>query len=103
MQVHESERSSSSDPLPEQMTLESSDANGREYLSFRSHFRPRSRAGWSVVLAFLALLLLAEWPVLPLANRIEPTMFGLPFLFTYLLLVYLAMIGLLIIAALRKL
>lgn len=30
-----------------------------------------------------AIVLAGNWPVLPLANRIEPLVFGLPFLFVY--------------------
>lgn len=48
------------------------------------------------MLAFVGLLLLAEPPILyAVANRIEPFVFGLPFLYVYLLSVYVALIGVL--------
>lgn len=72
--------------------------------SFRSHLLPRTRAGWVAVLGFLALLALAEPPfVNTLANRIQPWILGVPFLYAYLLIVYVALIGLLLWAMRRKL
>lgn len=48
-------------------------------------------------MAFLAGMALAQPPVVHgWANRIEPWLLGMPFLFTYLLVVYLFMIGVLI-------
>lgn len=53
---------------------------------------------------FLFLLALAEPPAVYLwANRIEPWVLGMPFLFAYLLAVYLAMVGVLIWAMKRGL
>lgn len=61
-----------------------------------SHYRPRTREGWIAVVAFLGLLALAQPPIVHrFANRIEPWVLGLPFLYAYLLIVYLAMIGVL--------
>jgi hypothetical protein len=49
------------------------------------------------VFLFLGLLLLAEPPVVhTLANRVEPRIVGMPFLYAYLLGVYLALIGVLL-------
>ena len=63
----------------------------------RSHYRPRTRRGWIAVLSFLGLLAFTQPPlVFWLANRIEPWVFGLPFLYSYLLATYVAMIGVLI-------
>ena len=65
--------------------------------SYRSHLRPRTREGWMAVILFLVLLVLAEPPIVHhLANRTEPWVLGMPFLFAYLLLVYLALIGVLV-------
>lgn len=62
-----------------------------------SHFMPRSRDGWIAVVAFLALMALAQPPVVHrLANRIEPWVLGMPFLYAWLLGVYVAMIGVLL-------
>ncbi len=67
------------------------------YPNFRSHFLPRSRQGWIAVIAFLGLFILTQPPLVYLvANRIEPWVFGFPFLYTYLLILYVAMIGVLI-------
>ena len=49
------------------------------------------------VVLFLGILALAEPPlVYSLGNRIEPWILGLPFLYAYLLGIYLALIGVLI-------
>ena len=53
-------------------------------------------------IAFLGLLALTQPPlVFLLANRIQPWILGVPFLYAYLFIVYLAMIAVLI-GALRK-
>ena len=63
----------------------------------QSHYRPRSGAGWAAVLLFLGLMALAQPPfVHAVANRIEPWLLGLPFLYAWLLGVYTAMIAVLI-------
>ncbi len=73
-----------------------------QYPRYRSHFLPRTREGRIAALAFLALLAFAEPPlVYVLANRITPWVFGMPFLFAYLLGIYLAMIVVLVWAAWR--
>lgn len=66
------------------------------YPSHRSHYLPRSRAGWIVLVLFVALMALAQPPLVYLvANRVEPWVLGLPFLYAYLLAVYCALIGVL--------
>ncbi len=66
------------------------------YPSYRSHYVPRSRAGWMVLVLFVALMALAQPPIVYLvANRVEPWVLGLPFLYAYLLAVYCALIGVL--------
>jgi hypothetical protein len=79
-------------------------ADVEPYPDFRSHYRPRTTAGWIAVFLFIVLLALAEPPVVHgLANRIEPWLLGLPFLYAYLLAVYIAMILVLLWAMRRKL
>ena len=49
------------------------------------------------MILFLVLFAMAEPPlVFTLANRVEPWVFGVPFLYAYLLVVYFALIGVLI-------
>ena len=63
----------------------------------RSHYLPRTRAGWIATVLLLVCMALSQPPVVHgLANRIEPWLFGMPFLFTYLLGVYVVMIAILI-------
>ncbi len=63
----------------------------------QSHFLPRSRRGWIAVIAFLGLMALAQPPIVfRFANRVEPWVLGLPFLYAWLLGVYVAMIGVLL-------
>lgn len=69
----------------------------------KSHFIPRTRDGWFGVIAFLGLFALTQPPLVFLvANRIEPRIFGVPFLYAYLLIIYIAMIGVLIRTARRS-
>jgi hypothetical protein len=70
----------------------------------RSHLRPRTRAGRLAVFLFLVLFALTQPPVVHgLANRIEPWVLGLPFLYAYLLGVYVLLIAVLIWARRRDL
>jgi hypothetical protein len=74
------------------------------YPRYRSHYRPRTRDGWLAVLSFFTLFALTQPPfVNTVANRIAPWVFGLPFLYAYLLLLYFALIGVLIWAQRRGL
>ena len=78
-----------------------SNATGRSVVR-RSHYLPRTREGWIATVLFVALFALTQPPfVHGFANRIEPTVFGLPFLYVYLLVLYFALIGVLIWALLR--
>ncbi|HSG49068.1 MAG TPA: hypothetical protein VLA43_14700 [Longimicrobiales bacterium] len=68
-----------------------------DYPKYRSHLLPRTRDGWTAVVAFLALLALAMPPVTHrFLNRLEPVILGLPFLYMVLLLIYVALVGVLI-------
>ena len=65
-------------------------------------FLPRTRQGRIAAAAFLGLLALTQPPlVYALANRVQPWILGVPFLYAYLFVIYLAMIAVLI-WALRK-
>jgi hypothetical protein len=49
------------------------------------------------VVLFLLLFLLAEPPIVyAVANRVEPWVLGVPFLYAYLMSIYFALIGVLI-------
>ncbi len=69
---------------------------------FRSHYRPRTTAGWVAIVSFTLLMAMAQPPIVhTLADRTEPWLLGMPFLYVYLLAVYVLMIGVLI-WAMRK-
>jgi len=69
----------------------------------RSHYVPRTRSGWIATLLLLACMALSQPPVVHgLANRVEPWVFGMPFLFVYLLCVYAVTIAALIWTLSRK-
>lgn len=60
---------------------------------YRSHYLPRTKRGWVALVAFLALFGLTQPPVVHgLVNRTEPWLWGLPFLYAWLLAVYAALI-----------
>ena len=63
----------------------------------RSHYLPRTRAGRIATILLVLCLALSQPPVVHgLVNRTEPWIFGMPFLFVYLLGVYVATIAVLI-------
>ena len=63
----------------------------------RSHYLPRTRAGWIATILLVICMALSQPPVVHgLVNRIEPWIVGMPFLFVYLLGVYVATIAVLI-------
>lgn len=69
------------------------------YRSYPSHFVPRTAQGRLIVVLYLLWLACAEWPLLPWANRIEPTVLGFPFVFAYLAAIYAAKMVTLLYAA----
>ena len=72
------------------------------YPHYRSHYRPRTRNGWIALLAFLGLFALAQPPVVHMfANRSDPWIGGLPFLYVWLLATYVGLI-LVLLWALRR-
>ncbi len=72
------------------------------YPRYRSHFMPRTRKGWVATVSFVVLFLCTQPPVVFIvANRIEPVILGLPFLYVYLLVLYTALIAVLIWAGRR--
>ena len=63
----------------------------------RSHLIPRTRDGWICCVLFLVCMALAQPPIVHgLMNRIEPWVLGMPFLYAYLLVIYVLMIVVLI-------
>ena len=71
---------------------------------WRNHYVPRTWPGWLAVILFVGLFALTQPPfVYVLANRIEPWVLGLPFLYVYLLAIYCALIAVLIWAMRRGL
>ncbi len=63
----------------------------------RSHWWPRTRKGRGAVLGFLGIMALAQPPIVfAVANRIEPWVLGVPFLYAYLTVVYALLCGLLL-------
>ena len=69
----------------------------------RSHWWPRTRDGRIAVILFLVLFALAQPPfVHGFANRIEPRILSMPFLYVYLLVLYIALIAVLLWARRRR-
>ncbi len=63
----------------------------------RSHFAPRTRPGRIATVAFVLAMALAQPPIVHgWMNRVEPWILGVPFLFAYLLVVYVLMIAVLV-------
>ncbi len=68
----------------------------------RSHWVPRTATGRIVLAIFLALFALAQPPVVHgFADRVEPWILGMPFLYAWLLGCYLLLIAVMI-AGCRK-
>ena len=67
-------------------------------LSFRSHYLPRSRTGWTAVLIFLGLMALVQPPLVFWVDIRFGSLWvlGMPFLYVYLGAVYVALIGVLL-------
>lgn len=79
-----------------------SSGGDRGHPRYRSHLLPRTRSGKLLAAIFLALFAFTEPPaVFALANRIQPWLLGMPFLYAYLLFLYVALIAVLV-AALRR-
>ncbi len=70
----------------------------------RSHYIPRSTAGWITLLAFLALMALAQPPIVYWVDVLfsGTWVLGLPFLYVYLGVIYFALIGVLLLALRKK-
>ena len=62
-------------------------------MQIRSHYRPRTWRGWFFLVYFVVTFALTQWPFIGWANRIDPLVFGLPFLYAYLCLVYVAILA----------
>ncbi|MFQ5691309.1 MAG: hypothetical protein ACE5HQ_13700 [Gemmatimonadota bacterium] len=63
----------------------------------RSSTLPRTWPGRAALATFLALFALTQPPlVYLLGNRVEPWILGLPFLYAYLLFLYVGLIGVLL-------
>ncbi len=72
------------------------------YPRYRSHFLPRTREGWVATVSFVVLFLCTQPPIVfVVANRIEPLILGLPFLYVYLFVLYVALIAVLVWAGRR--
>lgn len=70
----------------------------------RSHYLPRTRNGWIALVLFVLAMALAQPPLVHgLMNRIEPWVLGMPFLYAWLLGVYVLMIAVLVWAYRKRL
>lgn len=65
--------------------------------TYRSHYIPRTRDGRIATVVFLVLFALAMPPFThTIWDRLYPTILGMPFFYSVLLFLYLALIGVLI-------
>ncbi len=63
----------------------------------RSHYLPRTRNGWIATILFVSIMILAQPPIVHgFMNRVDPWVLGMPFLYAWLLGVYIALIAVLI-------
>lgn len=63
----------------------------------RTHLIPRTRNGKLATVAFFFFMALAQPPIVhSFANRVEPWVFGMPFLYAWLFMAYVGMIAVLI-------
>jgi len=63
----------------------------------RSHWWPRTRRSRLATVAFVLVMALAQPPIVYVfANRVEPWILGIPFLYAYLTAVYVLLIGVLL-------
>lgn len=63
----------------------------------KSHYLPRTRAGWIASVLFVLAMALAQPPIVHgFMNRIEPWVLGMPFLYAWLLGVYVLSIAVLV-------
>lgn len=70
--------------------------------SVPSHWTPRTTTGRVATVLFLLLMALAQPPVVHVfADRVEPWILGVPFVYAYLFVIYVGMIAVLIWAAVR--
>lgn len=68
----------------------------------KSHFRPRTREGWTATISFVVLFLLSMPPLTHTVwDRPDTWIAGWPSFFVYLLLIYSGLVGVLL-WALRK-
>ena len=89
--------------MPRESEQEPAAAPEPAYPRYRSHYLPRTRRGWIAVVLFLGMMALAQPPMVhKFANRIEPTVLGVPFLYVYLLIVYCGLIAVLIWARIKE-
>ena len=71
-------------------------------MNLNNHFVPRTRDGWVAASAFLLLVLATQQPVVFLVAENRLQILGIPFLYLYLLALYLCQIGILIWVAIRR-
>ena len=49
----------------------------------RNHLVPRKRSTWALIIWYLVIFSMVEWPGWQIANRVEPMIGGLPFIFVW--------------------
>ncbi len=90
--------------MPRHSEQRQSSRADHDYPGYRSHYLPRTPRGWIAVVLFVGLMAFTQPPLVYLiANRIEPWLFGLPFLYAYLLIFYCVLIAVLLWAQRKEL